>query len=395
MKNSKLKNLMKTLVYLTLLISFIIIPFYGLSAQSPQDSEGSFRAVVLEILEEKEILIEGGGKTIQQNVKLRGIESEWRGQEVIFQGISGMVVTKSAFYKKGDKVVVTYFKNQEGENIFYISDFVRVGNLYLLMAIFVLVIIVVNRWKGVAALLSLVLSFFIIMKMILPMISDGYSPLLIAILGSFFILFFVIYITEGFNKKSHYAILSIVICLIITAVLSYLFTYLTRLSGMAQEEVLFLVAAGKNINFQGLLLAGIVIGTLGVLDDIVVSQVETISQIKKATPKINKKALLKMANEIGSSHLGAVTNTLFLAYAGASLPLLMLFSLGDNGSSGVFNQVINNEMIATEIVRTLAGVIGLTLVVPITNLLMVYFYSPETENIIASKEKFNRCKMSK
>lgn len=370
--------MIKLIKYTLLLFVLILIPFSSLNAQTLQDSEGSFRAVVTEIIQQEEKALEDGSKIIQQNVRLKGTSGDWEDKEVVFNGVSDIIVTKSSIYKKGDKVIVNYFKNPDGENNYYISDFVRTGGLYFLAIVFILAIILVSKWKGIAALISLALSFFIIMKVILPMISDGYNPLFIAILGSFFILFFIIYITEGFNRKSHYAIFSIAICLVITAVLSYIFTRITQLSGMAQEEVLFLVAAGKNISFQGLLLAGIVIGTLGVLDDIVVSQIEAISQIKKANSNIGKRELLAMANKIGSSHLGAITNTLFLAYAGASLPLLMLFNMGE-GSFTAFGQIINNEMIATEVVRTLIGVVGLTLSIPITNILMVYFYKPENE----------------
>ena len=367
----------------------LFFPFWGLQAQETKGSEGSFRAVVLEILEQEEKTLEDGSKITQQNVKLKGIGGEWKDKEVTFYGISDLVVSKSTIYKKGDKVVVNYFQSPEGGINYYISDFVRSNSIYWLFLVFLIIVLAVGKWKGLAALISLALSFFIIMKMIVPMISSGYNPLMIAIIGSFFILFFIIYITEGYNKKAHFAILSIAICLIIIALLSYLFTYITRLSGMAQEEVLFLVAGGKgSINFQGLLLAGIVIGALGVLDDIVISQVESINQIKKANPKLNKKEVLKIANEIGSSHLGAIINTLFLAYAGISIPLLILFSLGQSTFSG-FESIINSEVIATEIVRTLVGVIGITLSVPITNWLVVCFYEPKELLVKKTNKIFN------
>jgi len=142
---------------------------------------------------------------------------------------------------------------------------------------------------------------------------------------------------------------------------------------MANEETMFLLGLGEEtINFQGLLLAGIIIGTLGVLDDMVISQVAAVEQIKLANPELSKKEVFKKSYKIGVSHISSMTNTLFLAYAGAALPLLLLFSVKQEPFL-TFNQVINNEMIATEIVRTLAGSIGLVLAVPVATVLAVHF----------------------
>lgn len=371
---------------LFLFLNFALLPFSVAQAAVPDEKEGAFQATVTEIVREETREFDDGSKTTQQEVRLIGSQGKWKDREIIFDGISDIVVSKSVVYKKGDRVVVNYFVNPEGEVEYYITDFVRTNAIYFLVAVFVAIIILVSRWKGLAALISLALSFLIIMKVVLPMILSGYNPLLIAVIGSFLILLSIIYITEGYSKKSNFAIISIAACLVITVILSYLFTHFSRLSGMAQEEVLFMIAAGKGmVNFQGLLLAGIVIGTLGVLDDIVVSQVEAVNQIKKSNPKLSRKQILQMANRIGHSHLGAITNTLFLAYAGASLPLLILFTMGSGGFTD-FNQVINSEIVATEIVRTLVGVVGLTLSVPITNLLMVYFYHGETEKVEITKE---------
>ncbi|MFZ5364173.1 MAG: YibE/F family protein [Patescibacteria group bacterium] len=155
---------------------------------------------------------------------------------------------------------------------------------------------------------------------------------------------------------------------------SVIFTNLTKLSGFAEEETVYLVGLmGGDINLQGLLLAGFIIGALGVLDDITVSQVSTVQEINAANPNLSRSEIYKKAMRVGVDHIASMVNTLFLAYAGAALPLLLLFSFKQEPFL-TFGQVINHEIIATEIVRTLVGSIGLALAVPITTFLAAYFY---------------------
>ncbi len=332
-------------------------------------------AEVLEILEEKEVVRVDGSKSIQQNIKLKGLDGQWQDREFTFYGISDIDVISANVYEKGDKVMVNRTSDIDGNDVFYVFDYIRRGYLYFLAVIFAAVIILIGKWKGFRSLFSLVVTFLIILKFIVPRILSGTNPVLIAIIGSFFILILIVYITEGLNKKSHLAVASILISLLITGLLSVLFTSLARLTGMAQEEIMYLIGAGNQvINFKGLLLAGILIGTLGVLDDVVISQIEAVIQIKETDPKLTKKEIFSKAFKIGKAHMGSMVNTLFLAYAGASLPLLLLFSLKEPPFLN-FSQVINNEIIATEVVRALVGSIGLALAIPIATFLAVNYYS--------------------
>jgi uncharacterized membrane protein len=170
---------------------------------------------------------------------------------------------------------------------------------------------------------------------------------------------------------------SVFISLLITLGLSVLFTFLTRLSGLNEEAGFLLDMSATKINFQGLLLAGFLIGAVGVLDDVVIGQIEAVGQLKKANPFMSSWDLFKSGYKIGNTHLGAIINTLFLTYAGASLPLLLIFSLQD-GSVVNFSQAINNELIATEIVRTLVGSIGVALSMPIATALGAKFLKSES-----------------
>jgi uncharacterized membrane protein len=284
-------------------------------------------------------------------------------------------VVKSNKYKSGDKVLVAATPDDQGNTHYYITDFVRSSALYWLAGLFVLAILAVGRGKGLRSLVSLALTFAVIVGFIIPQILSGSNPVLITVIGSAVILLMIIYITEGINKKSHIAVASIFISLVFSVFLSYFFVEAAKLSGLGSEDAFSLVnIGGQAVNFKGLLLAGIIIGLLGVLDDVVISQVSTVEEIKKAKPEASPKELFRKSYRVGVSHISSMTNTLFLAYAGASITLLILFASGESAFSS-WTQIINNEQIATEIVRTLAGSIGLIFSVPIATFLAVKAFS--------------------
>lgn len=360
------------LITIILFLFFLIVPFFS-SAQEVEnivvDKPKTAEAQVLKVLDQKETLRENGSKAIQQNLELGILSGVLKGQTKNYIGINGIDVVSSREYKAGDKVLVSYNRDETGAYVFYVTDYVRNSSLLWLFLIFLGVVILVGGKKGFMALLSLAISFLVIVKVLVPLVFAGYDPLVVGVLVSFVILLVLIYLTEGWNKKSHVAIWSIVVSLAVTTLLAILFGYLSRLSGASNEEIVFLMDAVKTpINFQHLLLAAIIIGTLGVLDDLVIGQVEAVEQIKIANPKLKNKEVFKMAMNIGHAHLGAIINTLFLAYVSAALPLVLLFNVHQEPFLTV-SQIINNEDIATEIVRTLVGVIGLCLSAPIATLL--------------------------
>lgn len=329
----------------------------------------NFKARVIEVLKVENKSREDGSVFKQQDLKLMPLSGSWQGKEIVYQGISEVEVADMNKYQVGDKVFVDGFLDENGQATFYVVDFVRSDYLYVLALIFVLVVLLVGRFKGLKALLGLLISFVIIIKFMLPQILLGHDPFIISLIGGVAILAFIIYLAEGFKVKSHLAILSVLVSLSVTLALSLLFTKLARLSGMSQEEAAFLIGiGGATINFQGLLLAGFIIGAIGVLDDIVVGQIEAVEQIQAANPNLSQRQVFSSAYKIGNTHLGAIVNTLFLTYAGAALPLLMLFIV--NQSGGVtFNRLINTEIVSTEIVRTLVGSIGVMLSMPVATFL--------------------------
>jgi len=364
---------MKIKILLLIAFFFILLPTILFAQENIEPkNEEIFKAKVVEVLEQKNFTREDGSVSIQQKLKLQGLEGDWKNKEVVFDGTEFDVLSAEK-YEAGDKVLVSYSPGPEGEENYYIIGYSRTKSIYLLAIIFALIVVMVGRLKGLRALLVLLLTFLIILNFIIPKILSGSDPLFISIIGSFVILLLSVYITEGFKKTSTLAIFSILISLIITGILSVWFSSLAKLTGFASEEAAYLVGLnGGGINIKGLLLAGIIIGALGVLDDVIISQIALVRELKISNSKLSKYELYKQAMRVGVSHLSSMVNTLFLAYAGASLPLLILFSVKQPPFL-TFNQVLDNEMVATEIVRTITGSIGLVLAVPIATFLAVQF----------------------
>lgn len=357
----------KKVLAIILFFSLISLP---LLAFADETQNTTFRAEVLKVLDQRTVDRDNGSQAIQQNLLLLGLDGEYRGQEITSNGIGDFDLVSVGNYKVGDKVYVD--RIGEGE-LFFVTDYVRTGQLGWLLLIFLIAIIVIGGIKGVRSLISLVLSFAVILFVIIPLILRGVDPVLVAAFGVFLVLMAIIYLTEGWNKKSHLAVASVFFSLLLTLLLSWIFVLWSRLSGFASEEATLLVGTvAGSINFQGLLLAGILIGSLGVLDDIVVGQIEAVAQIKEINPDLPTSKTFFSAYKIGNTHLGAIINTLFLAYAGVSLPLLVMFYLG-SGQGLDFWQIINNDAIATEIVRTLVGAIGLVFSMPVATFLASKF----------------------
>lgn len=265
-------------------------------------------------------------------------------------------------YKVGDKVVVSDDQ---------IVDFVRRPSLYLLGFIFLFCAVVIAGKWGLMSVLGMGYSFWVIFKFILPMILKGYDAVVIAIIGAMFIVPVTFGLSHGINRKTINAMIGTIFSMIIVGILSIVFVNLGKLTGFAVEEAGFLqYQLGGIINMKGILLAGIIISTLGVMDDITVSQSSIVEELRKANSKLSKKELFVRSMRVGKDHISSMVNTLVLVYTGASLPLLLLFV----NNPHPFSEVINYEIIADEIVRTLVGSIGLILAVPITTYISVHSF---------------------
>lgn len=277
-----------------------------------------------------------------------------------------MPIISTLEYKIGDKVSVSISKDPQGKDAYFVTDYVRRDALYWLFAVFAALVLIIGGLRGVFSLIGMGISFLIIFLFVLPQILAGRDPITIAIISSMAIIPITFYLSHGFNKKTSIAVIGTIIALVITGVLANFFVTFAHLTGFASEDATFLEAARQGtIQMKGLLLAGIIIGALGVLDDITVSQSAIVFQLKKTSPHLKIKDLYSKAMDIGRDHIASMVNTLILVYTGAALPLLLLFI----NSPRPFGEIINFELIAEEIVRTLVVSIGLILAVPIVTLI--------------------------
>ena len=248
---------------------------------------------------------------------------------------------------------------------YYVADFQRDRPLILLSAMFILAVIGFGRLQGVRALIGLAASVAIIIGFIVPAILTGGPPVLVAVVGALVVMVITLYLSHGVSPKTSAAVLGTAGALLLTAILAELFVDLAMLTGFTSEEARMAAFEVSGLSLEGLLLAGIVVGGLGVLDDVTISQASTVFELHRAAPDAGFRRLLGGALNVGRDHIAATINTLFLAYAGAALPLLILFSL----SSQSITTTLTSEIVAVEIVRTLVGSIGLIAAVPLTTAL--------------------------
>ncbi|HBU27852.1 TPA: hypothetical protein DEB00_01925 [Candidatus Uhrbacteria bacterium] len=246
----------------------------------------------------------------------------------------------------------------------FLIDVVRVSALIWIILLFALLTIVIGCTRGGFALLGLGVTLLILFGFILPQILAGHSPVLITILGSIAILAVNMHLTHGCNKRTWFGFLSTIVGLLFVWGFAEAFVWFAQLSGLASEEVSLLFLTTDQIALPtGLLLAGIILGATGVLDDIAVTQTETVEELKQTDPTLSQKELFFKAMNIGRHHIASVVNTLVLAYAGVALPIFLLFYLREDMSTWRF---INEELVAEEMIRTLAGTMALILLVPIS-----------------------------
>jgi len=282
-------------------------------------------------------------------------------------------------FKVGDQVYIMIGQGPDGSLKATYTDFARTGVLLLLLFVFVLAVLAMGRWKGFGSLVSLCFSMFIILAYIIPHVLAGDDPVQVSLIGSGILLGVSLYMTYGWNLKTHASVISMVITLLITGLLTALFVDMAHLTGYGDENALYLIQLSSvQINPQGLLLGGMIIGTLGILDDLVTSQSAAVVEIHGANPTLNFKQTFLRAIHIGQDHVAATVNTLVLSYTGASLPLLLVFTL----AQGSFQYLVNTEMLAEEIVRTLVGSLGLVAAVPISTLVATF--------IITKQDSLNR-----
>ncbi len=282
---------------------------------------------------------------------------------------------KNQAIKQGQTIVVGKIQ-QGGETEYVMADRYRLPALAVLAAIFFLVVLIFGKWRGLTSIVGLAVSLAVLVYFIAPNILAGKSPLLVSLIGGGGIALASMFFAHGFNKRTLIAVVSLLGTLTLSSVISYFFVKSSYLFGIGTEGAYFLQAGFfGSLNMQGLLQSGIMIGALGVLDDITTAQTAVVEELYKTNGNLSFKEVFFKANSVGKEHIASLVNTLVLAYAGASMPLFLLLNLQSQNSLWA---VLNSEFLAEEIVRTLVGSTALVLAVPITTFLAAYFFTKQT-----------------
>lgn len=367
--------------YFLILFSLFIF-FANHNTVSAQDAhlpvETFYRARVTQIIEEGQINNEGITNEYQL-VKLVLLDNPDAGKEISLEHGGKFTLTEKQKVKTGDKVVLIQFTYAGEKPEYQIIDKYRLDVLISIATGFIILVLAIAHFKGLGSLLGLAISFLVIVKFIVPQILAGRDPLLISTVGAIAIVTTTIYLAHGFTKKTTVALIATLASLTLTASLAVFFVQVSKLTGLGNESAYSLRFGGAEINFKGLLLGGIIIGALGVLDDITTAQSAAVYELKKANDKLGFSSLLERGLNIGREHITSLVNTLVLAYAGASLPIFLAFVL--NPSKAPVWSVLNSEFIAEEIIRTLTGSVGLVLAIPITTILAAYFASKSNNKL--------------
>jgi uncharacterized membrane protein len=271
-------------------------------------------------------------------------------------------------YRVGDDVVVNVSLDPSAPFI-SVADLYRIPVLALLLALFAVAVTVVGGWRGVRSLIALALTLAVIIKIVVPLILAGYEPAWVAIFAATGVTIATFLLTEGVRARTVAAAIGTFASLALVGGLAALFDELARFTASrGSEDISYLQAVGlNNIDIGGLILAAIIFGALGILNDVTVTQAATVDELHALDPSLGRLALLRRAMNVGRSHIAATVNTLVLAYLGASLPLIVLFAAGRQDPL----LTASMEVVAVEIVRAIVGSIGIVAAVPLTTAVAV------------------------
>jgi uncharacterized membrane protein len=331
--------------------------------------EETVQARVRNVLEESSSTDQNGLVLVSQQLELKILSSGAYHGSQITVAYNGMGPSLQAVrFRKGERALVMVSQRPDGQTFFQVADHVRLTPLAAIVALFVVITLITGRWQGLRAILGLVLSGLLIGGFVLPQILAHRDPVLVSLMGTALLLAVTLYLIQGWNTTGHAAILGMLSSLAFTGLLAILCTNLSYLTGFGSEETMFLQAVGVGVEMRGLLLAGMIIGAAGVLDDVVLAQAVTVFELAEADTSLSRRDLYRRGMKVGVAHLASMINTLVLAYASAALPLLLLFFLYPEP----WYLTINRELIAEEIVRTLVGSVGLMVAVPLTTLIAAW-----------------------
>ncbi len=350
---------------------FLVLLIYAASQRQPTQNNNSIgyssdtvKARVLSIIEEGTMPAEGEDQPYQI-VDLLVLEGDYKGRQFTLDYGRQHVLARNDLLIKDQEILVSVSEIPDGSVFVYFVDYIRLLPILLLTLVFVVVCVSVSGWKGISSLIGIGISIVVIIYYIIPQILNGQNPILISLLGSLLFLTITQYLVYGWTLKTHISLAAILIAIVFTGLLAVISVEFTRLNGMGEESAMFLMQQNDQMNLKNLLIAGMIIGALGILDDLVLGQTSTVIEMYRANPDMTLRERYIRSMNVGKDHIAATVNTLVLAYLGASLSLFLMFSTSDVR----FTNLINMNYMAEEIVRTLVGTIGLFMAVPITTFL--------------------------
>lgn len=361
---------------ITLIVSILLL--FQLPAVAA-NNEYPVRAKVIELLENtgNEITdINGDYYAESQFVKVRILEGDDKGKTMIAEHSTTMYFTEYKTYrlKKGDHVLVSYNRDEQGNfTDIFVTDIVREGYLYLLAGLFALLILILGRGQGFKTLITISVTVFAVIQVLIPLILRGYPPVITSVALCSVIVLFCFLIVSGWKRKTLAAALGTVSGVLVGGALALIIGSLARLTGLAQEETLMLMNIPQQVqfNFKGLLFSGIIIGAMGAVMDVGMSIASALNEIMESNPETSFRQLIRSGMNVGRDIMGTMSNTLILAYTGGAINLLILFTAYEVP----FLQIINGDYMASEVVRALAGSIGLISTIPVTTVISAWLYT--------------------
>lgn len=337
----------------------------ALAQTAYEEIQDTIRAEVEEIVSERVERIMGtDANTVVQTVNARILEGEQKNEIVTFE--NDLVQLKAR-----DSIFLSHVRDMNGLDIYILQDVDRGWHLAMLFILFVGLLLWFAGWQGGRALVSLLLSILGIVFVLLPALLAGYDPILMSLLISGVILALALFGTHGVSALSTIAYLGTVAAVLVTSAVAWWFVGALRLSGYGSDASVYLNFATRGeLDLAGLLLGSIIIGVLGVLDDISITQASVVRELRAANKNLSPTELYQRAIRVGRDHVGSLVNTLALAYVGAALPLVLLFST----SAAPLYFTLNQEVVASELARILVGSIGLILTVPVTTAIAAWWF---------------------
>jgi uncharacterized membrane protein len=355
----------------SLFLLVLVIPLGALAQEVHQEFQETVKAEVIEILDQFERDIMGtGATTIVQEMRILIQEGERKGEVT---RLDNDLVVLSV----GDKIFVNRLLSIDGTEYYIFKDVERRSALLFLVAIFVGLVIWLSGMQGVRAVLSLALSIGAILFLLIPALLAGYSPALTSLAIAGLILSVTLFLTHGFKPRVFITFIGTFGAVFATCVIAWVWVEWMRFTGFGDDASVYLNFATRGtLDLTGLLLGGIIIGLLGVLDDVSITQASVVQELKGANPQFGFKDLYTRALRVGRDHVGSLVNTLALAYAGAALPLLLLLSYSESSMYSLMNQ----EVLAAEVLRIVVGSIGLVLAVPFTTAMAAWYFRNKCVN---------------